>query len=241
MNENYWLQCNEPTPMIRYLHSSRPYDERKLRLLACAVCRQVWELLDDLRSRRAVEIAERFADGRASLKELARARGDALLAVGRGARSVAWAAYWAANTKASGPLWHAFAAAVGATARQAVGESHSGSAQVWDESQAEGNREQADLIREVIGNPFRPAVPRPEWLRWNHGVIPAMARSIYVERAWEQMHILGDALEEAGCTETLWLDHCRSGKKHVRGCWLLDALGGAPEGTMTVAAGDCSL
>ena len=227
MNEDEWLLCREPTPMIRHLLVVMRQDERKLRLLACAACRQVWDLLSDARSRYAVVVAERFADGQASLKELARARGDALLAAGRGERSAAWAAYWAANTKASGPLWNAFAAAGGASSRHAVGEVTTDQAQVWDESQAEGNRDQVDLIREVVGNPFRPALPQPSWLRWNNGLIPTMARTIYAERAWEQMPILGDALEEAGCTDPQWLDHCRGQHLHVPGCWLLDALGAA--------------
>ncbi|MFQ3592849.1 MAG: hypothetical protein SNJ82_06615 [Gemmataceae bacterium] len=236
MNEEDWLLCREPTPMIRHLLVVMRHEERKLRLLACAACRQVWNLLSDSRSRRAVEVAELFADGLTTLKELARARGDALLAAGCGERSAAWSAYWAANTKASGPLWNAFAAAAGASARHAVDAVHSDQAQVWDDSQAQGNRQQADLIREVIGNPFRPAVPLAPWLRWNHGLIPAMARSIYREHAWDQMPILGDALEEAGCTDSLWLDHCRSPINHVRGCWLLDALGAAPTAAAMVAA-----
>jgi hypothetical protein len=37
--------------------------------------------------------------------------------------------------------------------------------------------------------------------------------------------VLGDALEEAGCTEPMLLSHCRNREAmHVRGCFVLDLL-----------------
>jgi hypothetical protein len=33
-----------------------------------------------------------------------------------------------------------------------------------------------------------------------------------------------DALEDAGCTDQALLGHCRSGLRHVRGCWAIDLL-----------------
>jgi hypothetical protein len=38
------------------------------------------------------------------------------------------------------------------------------------------------------------------------------------------MPILGDALEEAGCTDADILAHLRSPGPHVRGCWILDLI-----------------
>jgi hypothetical protein len=76
----------------------------------------------------------------------------------------------------------------------------------------------------VFGNPFRlPRVAR-KCLAWNGGVVRQLAQGIYENRAFYRMPILADALEEAGCKEANILDHCRSGAKHVRGCWTVDLL-----------------
>jgi hypothetical protein len=71
--------------------------------------------------------------------------------------------------------------------------------------------------------PFRPVTFDPAWRTPN---VIAVARTIYDERHFTDMAILGDALEEAGCTNADILDHCRLPGEHARGCWVLDlALG----------------
>jgi hypothetical protein len=94
MTEAEWLSSNIPRAMLRaliypatptqYLRSLKVEDrakanlfDRKLRLLACACVRNVWDLLEDERSRRAVEVTERYADGKALPKELEAANDDA--------------------------------------------------------------------------------------------------------------------------------------------------------------------
>jgi hypothetical protein len=80
------------------------------------------------------------------------------------------------------------------------------------------------LLREVVGNPFRPVALDPAWLAWNHGTVPAIARRVYEERAFHDLPILADALEDAGCTEADILAHCRQPGEHVRGCWVVDLI-----------------
>ena len=80
------------------------------------------------------------------------------------------------------------------------------------------------LLREVL-HPFRDARARPAW---RDATVADLALGIARDKAFDRMPILADALEDAGCDDRLLLDHCRSGGKHVRGCWALDlALGRA--------------
>jgi hypothetical protein len=81
-----------------------------------------------------------------------------------------------------------------------------------------------DLLREVIGNPFATFSVRPAWLRWNEGTVARMAAALSQERRFEGLPILGDALEDAGCTDEAMLRHCREPREHVYGCWVLDLL-----------------
>jgi hypothetical protein len=80
---------------------------------------------------------------------------------------------------------------------------------------------QADLLRCVVGNPFRPVPFDPSW---RTPAVLHLAQAIYDDRAFDQLPILADALEEAGCTNGEVLDHCRGPGPHVRGCWVVDLL-----------------
>jgi hypothetical protein len=78
-----------------------------------------------------------------------------------------------------------------------------------------------DLIRDLIGNPFRPPDPSASW--WRDATAALVARVIYEERCFEQLPLLADALEEAGCDDVEVLRHCRGPGPHSRGCWVVDA------------------
>jgi hypothetical protein len=78
---------------------------------------------------------------------------------------------------------------------------------------------QAGLLRDLFGNPFRPAAADH---RWRTAAAVALAKSVYVERVFDRLPILADALEEAGCGDADLLVHCRGEGPHVRGCWAVD-------------------
>src|SRR5262249_19732568 len=80
----------------------------------------------------------------------------------------------------------------------------------------------AALVRDLIGNPFRP--PNALNPAWRTPDVLGLARSAYYERAFDRLPILGDALEDAGCTDAVILDHCRGPGPHVRGCWVVDLI-----------------
>ena len=83
---------------------------------------------------------------------------------------------------------------------------------------------QAELLRDILGNPFRTVAIDPAWLTWNHGTVRAVARRCHDDESFHDLPILADALEDAGCASEEILGHCRSGGPHVRGCWVVDLL-----------------
>src|SRR5437899_2810927 len=111
MTEAEWHTCTDTNGMLTWLHATTATSTRKLRLFGCGCCRRVWERLTDERSRRAVEVAERFADGLAGEVERKRAQRAAEFVVttfararplNAGQRAAAEAAAWAAHR--AGPV-----------------------------------------------------------------------------------------------------------------------------------------
>jgi hypothetical protein len=219
MTEAEWLACDDPEPMLVFL-GGRP-SERKVRLFACACCRRLGHLFLADECRQAVEVAERFADGGASEEQLRQAHRLA----SRAHDAFRWRAHAAPFAATQHPLWReedgvepAGYAWLASTVRTA--SLRPDGSEVGGEGQA-----QADLLRCVLGNPFRPPPSvNPAWLAWEAGTVPKLAAAAYEERAFERLPVLADALEEAGCAEAELLGHLRGPGPHARGCWALDLL-----------------
>src|SRR5687768_932809 len=84
--ERGWAEASDWVKLINVMprpgpHSRARLARRKLRLLAAAAARVVWAELTDDRSRKAVEAAERYADGLIGPRVLASARAAADRAV----------------------------------------------------------------------------------------------------------------------------------------------------------------
>jgi hypothetical protein len=83
---------------------------------------------------------------------------------------------------------------------------------------------QVAVLQDLFGKLYWPVTLDSAWLSWNGATVPRLARCIYEERRFGDMPILGDALEEAGCTSCEIVQHCRLPGEHVRGCWLVDLI-----------------
>src|SRR5262249_43503842 len=83
---------------------------------------------------------------------------------------------------------------------------HEASQEECEEMLRRGNQWLADLLREIVGNPFCPVARDPTWLTSD---VLALAGGIYAERAFDRTPILADALQDAGCANDDVLNHCR--------------------------------
>jgi hypothetical protein len=220
--------------MLKWLRKKGP--QRKLQLFCCAICRQVQENMKDENSRRAVEVAERRAEGLVTEREVRAARSAAMKVYAAALSSYAgqcnvWdgPAYSACNA-AGAARWVLTDSAL-TTARLAsyvgVGEKYRPSgveradADQFRALTREEYQKQAVLLRDVVGNPFLPVVLVSDLLM-PHVVV--LSQAIYDDCAFDRLPILADALEEAGCTDAVILGHLRGPGPHVRGCWVLDLL-----------------
>jgi hypothetical protein len=224
MTEAEWLAATDPRPMLTFI--VRQSSDRKLRLFAVACCRRVWGFLSNEHSRRAVEVAERFADGLADQDELERA-----FRAGKDAymnrdpsiphSDAALAAFMACVGLPGNAAVYVSAHSVYAIKNCQI-ENEPGTPAHLVESReiAQQNRILCGLLQDFYGPlPFRPVTPDPDWLTSS---VVALAEGIYAERAFDRLPILADALQDAGCENADILAHCRSDGPHVRGCWVVD-------------------
>jgi hypothetical protein len=225
MTEAEWLAARGPETLI--LHLGNTASERKVRLFGVTCCRRLDDMIGDERGHHAVELGERYADRGVTDEELEHAnRGlwDAIMTVGeevfRSIRAVS-------TTSDHVNRWPEPAIVSWATYMASWCAAQAGDRERDDDSNVISPNEQAAqaaLFRDIFGNPFRSAAVDPAWLAWQGGTVPAIARRVYDERAFHDLPILADALEDAGCADADLLAHCRGGGPHVRGCWSVDVI-----------------
>jgi hypothetical protein len=225
MTEADWQGGVHPLPLLDSLGARAT--PRKLRLLALALCRRRLGQVSNRRARAALEVCERFADGRADAQELGRAAEDvAYLDESFFLLPVYQAIAESVREDAGEAVRGVLRSFVQLAQREAAYECAPGSDEHAEVAAAVAleERAQADLLREMFGNPFREVAVNPDWLRWNGECVPRLARLIYQERRFAELPILADALEDAGCVRRELLAHCRRPDGHEPGCWGLDLL-----------------
>ncbi|AMV29917.1 hypothetical protein VT84_36320 [Gemmata sp. SH-PL17] len=208
MTETQWLTDDDPE---RWLYPERVQERsaRKLRLFCVACSRRIWTLLPE-ECQLAVETAEDYADDRATSSVLLRMAEIARRIANNADGNAQDAADAAAST--AEPDIQNYAFSVSVCAAKAVW--------ISGPDQTAELAAQANILREIFGNPFRPAPFTPAWRTSD---VLLLADGIYAERAFDRLPILADALQDAGCDTAAILDHLRDpNASHVRGCWALD-------------------
>jgi hypothetical protein len=203
-------------------------------LFGAACCRRIWGRLTQTTSHEVLELVERFAEDEITVEELEKARqrhrSSGEWRVQRNAANAISKASFNDSRNTS-----ALMSAIGAaeTAAHALTDKPEGGTRsykhhswrpLWDSAR----EMQANLARDLFGNPFRPVSIQPAWLTPQ---VVSLATVAYEERSLPsgeldnaRLAILADAVEDAGCTNTDILEHLRSSAGHVRGCWALDLI-----------------
>lgn len=222
MTEVEWTACTDPQAMVHFLGDRT--SDRKLRLFALGCCHRFHGLILDERTRAALGVAERMAEGKVDPEEHQAAY-----------EAATEAAEYAHENRLAAEQEHPAGSpeleeAVRAASLAEMGE--------WVLADGWGAAERAacldwDQTQHRPRHGFEPALLRcifgPLRLRsiiidasWRAATVNSLAQAIYDERAFDRMPILADALEDAGCANADILGHCRGGGQHVRGCWVVD-------------------
>jgi hypothetical protein len=204
MTEDTWLRSTSLKAMLAIIKGK--VSDRKLQLFACACGRRNSHKMQNYYDQHVLDVAERYADGLASKDALATAfdRGDEC------PTDDLDAAEFIAHDSFEYACFEADCAARDAQ--------HGGTTQEQVRSLL------CTLLRDIVGNPFRPCAIDRSWGIQNARTVMKTARFIYERRAFDRLPKLADALEKADCVNAEVLQHCRDQGPHVRGCWLVDLL-----------------
>ena len=197
MNRESWQRCTDTARMLFYLEKRR-FEDRKLRLFACACCRLIWEYFTDMRSRHAIETSELYADCLVSRDVLINAmeRADDIQG-----DEIVVAASMAAGTDAVGCALEVLCLV---------------------ETKIDAAR-CADLLRDIIPDPFTRKKRFYSRLKQDKALLAhQLSEQMYMNRQFLEMPQLANILINAGCLDETVLSHCRHYPLHARGCWVID-------------------
>jgi len=205
MTEAEWLACEDPFLMLDHLQPAKgnwfgwlwttpKTSDRKLRLFGVACCRRILDLMWS-GCRPGVEASERFAEGLAG-QEALKSAGLVCMHSRNGLQAARDAVEWILAGD-SGPI------------------------DLFGPKRMAEAAQQSEILRDIVGNSFCPVTLIPSWLT---STVVYLARGIYIDRAFDRMPILADALQDAGCDNQGILNHCRQPGFHCRGCWPLDLI-----------------
>jgi hypothetical protein len=206
-------------------------DNRKRRLLFCAIARRSLKVLPEPDEfEQGIEFCEKWADGefdRAKWTKLRRTLRKAQNSLDEQPARCSAEAVIAVTEKEymSFKMAHEFSRNAFATQDRSN----------WDRLCNTEEKAHLEMARDIFGNPFQPVTLESEVMAWKSGAVNQVADSIYEENRFNELPVLGDALEEAGCTSKEVLKHCRSKRSHVKGCWVVDLVrqSAASTGTKT--------
>jgi hypothetical protein len=184
----------------------------------------------------ALSVAEQFADGAATKRDLARAR--AALKTRHAARVARWKPLYTDHVR-SVPAWHATREAVARAASEGAGccawsstrKRFLGKSVAMEYPKVE-LAAQASLLRDIFGPlPVRSVTLHLSIKARKDSGIIKLATDIYDHRSLpdgvldgKRLKSLADALDEAGCQGPDLLGHLRQNSPHVRGCWAMDLI-----------------
>jgi hypothetical protein len=172
MTEEEWLNCRDPEAMLEYLRDTA--ESRSLRRFATARCRRIWHLFAHEESRRAVEIAEKYAEGLASERDRLKAKAAVpVIFPGDDITDPSNLDAWSTEASVSmvfgdddyPPIQTYAATCAIAAARAAAAAGCAAAIAITgadSDKESAGNRvveaeqrEQCSLLRQIFGNPFR--------------------------------------------------------------------------------------
>jgi hypothetical protein len=214
MTEQEWLAARHYRPLLKFLSPVAP--DRKYRLFAVACCRTIIQLIPDETCRTALDVVEQYADDLVPIT-FARTVRDEVAGIRSRVEERCWR-----EDEVTPELFAVGAVAAALDLRGGYAAATYAPADCLSATKGADDRcaeHQADLLRDIFGNPFRPVAFDPAW---RTDTVLSLARQMYDSRDFSPMPILADALQDAGCEDADVLTHCRGPGPHVRGCWVAD-------------------